>query len=378
MDNSITRIKSSLYQNFINMPGWRTNRKIIVIESDDWGSIRMPSNEVYSKFVSRGLNLSNTDYNRIDTLECNDDLMLLFDVLSSVRDSRNNHPVITGNIVVGNPDFKKIKDSDFNNYFFEPVTETLKRYPQHDQVVSLWKQGNANGLFHPQFHGREHVNIVRWIDALKTKTQEMMFTFENETTFSGDGDYSFMEVLDFNTLSDLEIMKESLSAGLDLFEKIFEYRSESFIPPCYTWSSEIEDTLYKKGVKYIQGLVVQSVPTGSFGNYTKKYHYMGSRNIYGQYFLTRNCFFEPSLSKSNDPVGECLRRINMAFRWKKPAVISTHRINFMGSLDEKNRNTNLKLFKYLLDQILMNWTDVEFMSSDQLGDLIAQDKVVKE
>ncbi|NTW32234.1 MAG: hypothetical protein HGB12_06370 [Bacteroidetes bacterium] len=31
-----------------NIPGWRTDRKILVIESDDWGSIRMPSKETYS------------------------------------------------------------------------------------------------------------------------------------------------------------------------------------------------------------------------------------------------------------------------------------------------------------------------------------------
>lgn len=33
----------TVIKNFSNLPGWRTNRKIVVIESDDWGSIRMPS-----------------------------------------------------------------------------------------------------------------------------------------------------------------------------------------------------------------------------------------------------------------------------------------------------------------------------------------------
>ena len=69
----------------MNFPGWRTRRKIIVIESDDWGSIRMPSNEVYAKFIRQGLNLSGTDFNRIDTLECNIDLVLLFDILALLK-----------------------------------------------------------------------------------------------------------------------------------------------------------------------------------------------------------------------------------------------------------------------------------------------------
>jgi hypothetical protein len=371
MINSISKIKAALSQNFINFPGWRSERKILVIESDDWGSIRMPSREIYAKFIHKGFDISGSAYNRFDTLESNEDLAMLYKVLHSCINSAGNPPVITANMVVGNPDFQKIRQSDYADYYFEPVTETLKRYPQRDKIEDLWKQGKAARIFHPQFHGREHVNVVRWMSALRERTPEILFTFDKETTFSGDGDYNFMEVLDYNTPDDLAKMKESLTEGLDLFEKIFGFRSKSFIPPCYTWNSAIEETLHAKGVRYIQGLVVQSVPTGSFGYYRRKYHFLGNRNSLGQYYLIRNCFFEPSLTTFSDPVGECLNRIKIAFRWKKPAIISSHRINYMGSLVEKNRNDNLILLGKLIKGILKNWPDVEFMTSDQLGDLIA-------
>ena len=39
-----SRAKNAL-RNLSNLPGWRTSRKIVVIESDDWGTIRMPSNK---------------------------------------------------------------------------------------------------------------------------------------------------------------------------------------------------------------------------------------------------------------------------------------------------------------------------------------------
>lgn len=371
MNNTLSGLKSAISQNLINFPGWKTKRKILVIESDDWGSIRMPSKEVYSRFIERGLDIKGTDYNRLDTLESNDDMSMLYDVLDSVKNPGGEKPVITANFVVGNPDFKKIRQSDFTEYHYELVTETLKRYPWRDKVESLWMEGYKASIFHPQFHGREHVNVVRWMDALRGKTPEIMFTFNNETTFSGNGDYNFMEVLDFNTPDDLLKMKESLSEGLNLFEEIFGFRSKSFIPPCYTWNSDIEEILFESGVRYIQGLVVQLIPKGSFGNYTKKYHFLGKRNQFGQYFLIRNVFFEPSLSKSSDIVGECLKRINTAFRWRKPAIISAHRINFIGTLDEKNRRDNLTLFSDLLKQVIKLWPDIEFMSSDTLGDYIA-------
>ncbi|SMO50248.1 hypothetical protein SAMN06265379_10241 [Saccharicrinis carchari] len=366
----LSKIKSTLSQNLINLPGYRTKRKIVVIESDDWGSIRMPSVEVFNKFIEKGFNIGDSDYNRLDTIENNDDMTMLLDVLSSHNDSKGNPAVMTANIVVGNPDFKKIRESDFKEYFVEPVTETFKSYPGRDKVFSLWQEGYKKALFHPQFHGREHVNVVRWMEALRKKTPQIMFTFDCNTTFSGNGDYNFMEVLDYNTPKDMHLMKESLTQGLDMFETLFGFRSKSFIPPCYTWDSNVEETLSKNKVKYIQGLFVQMVPTGSFGNYTRKYHFLGSHNRHGQRYLVRNCFFEPSLTKISDPIGECLRRIDIAFKWNKPAIIGSHRINFMGDLDPQNRADNLKLLNELLNNILKKWPDVEFMTSDQLGDLM--------
>ena len=61
----------SVLRNLLYIPGWRTSRKIIVIESDDWGSIRMPSADVYNKFIAQGFDLAGSDYNRLDSLETN-------------------------------------------------------------------------------------------------------------------------------------------------------------------------------------------------------------------------------------------------------------------------------------------------------------------
>ena len=43
----------------------------------------------------------------------------------------------------------------------------------------------------------------------------------------------------------------------------------------------------------------------------------------------------------------------------------------MGALNEENRRNNLKLLDELLRRILNKWPDVEFMTSDQLGEMIA-------
>jgi hypothetical protein len=102
-------------------------------------------------------------------------------------------------------------------------------------------------------------------------------------------------------------------------------------------------------------------------------HYQGEKNAMGQYYLVRNCVFEPSqYPVHHDNVGECLKGIQNAFFWKKPAIITSHRLNFIGFIHPENRERNLKQFRDLLENILKKWPDVEFMSSVDLGDTISE------
>lgn len=96
-----------------NMIGWRTNRHLVVIESDDWGSIRTPSREVYDTFLREGVRVDNDAYCRYDGLATKEDLMRLFEVLQSVRDKNGRPAVLTANTLSENPVFDKIRESGF-------------------------------------------------------------------------------------------------------------------------------------------------------------------------------------------------------------------------------------------------------------------------
>ena len=58
-----------------------------------------------------------------------------------------------------------------------------------------------------------------------------------------------------------------------------------------------------------------------------------------------------------------LQQIAAAFKWNKPAIISSHRVNFAGGICKKNREAGLKELKLLLQTIVKRWPDVEFMST---------------
>jgi len=113
---------------------------------------------------------------------------------------------------------------------------------------------------------------------------------------------------------------------------------------------------------------IQKEPQGQ-GKFKTKFHWLGQTNRHGQKYITRNCFFEPS-DHSKDWVASCISEIELAFKYKKPAVISSHRVNYIGSLVQENREQSNKKLENLLTKIINTWPDVEFISSSNLGQII--------
>jgi hypothetical protein len=374
----IVKLRQKVTRNLVNIPGWRTKRKIVVIESDDWGSIRMASKKAFDNLLAQGYPVDKCNYNSYDALESNDDLELLYEVLSSVSDKNGNPAIFTANSLVANPDFERIKASRFQEYYFEPLLTTLQRYPNHDRIYNLVKEGIDRKLFKPQFHGREHLNIPRWMSALQQGNKPALAAFE-QNMFSLHAEampsnkFEFMDALDCDSPEELNQLSGVLSEGLEMFKQLWGYDSKSFIANCYVWSREIEPFLKQGGVQYIQGVVYQTEPVPvKERKYKRIYHFQGQSNSYGQRYLVRNAFFEPLHAQPGfDPVSDCLKRVNAAFYWGKPAIISSHRLNYIGFIHPENRDKNLKLLQQLIKSIITKWPDVEFMTSDQLGDIIS-------
>ena len=372
--------KSLLTVHASNIPGWRTKRKIVVIESDDWGSIRMSSLKAFDNLLKGGMREDRNHYNLYDSLESNKDLECLFETLSKHKDKNGRTPVMTGVNVVANPMFDKIKESGYREYFYEPYTETLRRYPEHDRVYDLWKEGIEKRLFVPIFHGREHLNVQRWLRALRSRHRSTLLAFENRVTgiyngIHGEPIPNFQAAFDLDTMEDLPYMEEVLNTGLDLFEKLYGYRSRYFVPTNGPFNNSLEKVLNEKGVKYVNSGKIQREPLGN-GQYKKNVRFLGQKNSLGQIYLTRNCFFEPSSMESpanTDWVGNCLKEIEVAFMWHKPATISSHRVNYIGFLHPENRDRGLKKLDELLSRMLKRWPDIEFMTSVELGDVINHD-----
>lgn len=365
----------NIIKNLANLPGWRTNRKIIVIESDDWGSIRMSSKKAYQELEQAGIVLNKgygARYNKYDTLASKQDLESLFEVLTSVKDKHGNHAKITALSLVANPDFHKIKENGFTKYIYEPFTTTLEKYHRAD-AFTLWKQGFDHNIFVPEFHGREHLNIATWLRALQQRDKEALLAFDHGVWgYNRKNGMGFQAAFDLEMPEDIAIQKNIVADGLTIFEKIHGRKARFFVPPNGPLSNQLEAIAAQGGIKYMSTPKISSEPLGN-GKTKKHYRYIGKKNKYNQTYITRNAFFEPSDSL-RDEVNACMAEIELAFKWKKPAVISSHRVNYIGSLDSANSANSLKQLKELLTAIMKKWPDAEFMTSSELGDIITKHK----
>ena len=366
MKANLQTIKSFLGALRTNREGLKLNKKLLIIESDDWGAIRTPSKAAADAFERKGLEIAGSIYG-VDALASEEDLKRLFEILAKYKGADGNPAVITANAIMANPDFDKIKASDFREYHYENFTDTFKRYPQHANNLDLWKKGMAEKLFHPQFHGREHLNINRWMKVLQSGNEAARFCFDWGATYSGKEDYSFMEAFDWDRPEEVEEQISIIEDGMRIFEETFGFRSASFIAPCYNWDSKLEVELAKLGINWLQGIRNQYAPTGKFGQYIPIPHYFGKKNEFGTRYNIRNCLFEPAMNPRRDWVNTCMAQINASFMMKKPAVITSHRINYIGFIETKNRDRGLRNLDLLLGQITKKWPDIIFTTTDQLN-----------
>lgn len=367
----------TIRKNLSNIIGWSTSRKIVVIESDDWGSIRTRSKEDYDSMLSKGLVVDHSHFPMFDCLESNSDLQHLFELLLKHKDSTGRPPVFTPMCIMANPDFDRISQAGFQEYYYEPFTETCKKYPNHDKVHDLWLQGIKERLFVPALHGREHISVSRWIKALQSGSEGLRIAFDHQSL--GVSKYNGIDIPEYlgafhpDISADIPKIEQIIEDAAFLFKSICGYEPTHFIAPNREGPKQLDAKLAKLGVKYLTMSKLRRYPLGE-DKYKREFNWVGKTNKHGQLMIMRNCHFEPTATYVDLTADSCLKEIENAFFWHKPAVISTHRVNYIGHINEENAKSGLKKLDYLLSTIIKKWPNVEFMTSTELGDVIRNDK----
>ena len=374
-------MKQQLLNNLKNIYGWKTKRKIVVISVDDYGNVRLDSKAARKAMDKAGLKV-HTRFDAFDTLETTQDLEVLFETLTSVKDVNGNHAVFTPFALPCNIDFEKMQQEGYQKYHYEllPVTYeklSLKDTNAYNKTWKLWKEGMTKGLMAPQFHGREHFNLKVFKEKLKKRDKEV-FTALNNRSYTSIEDTGYKSIsltaaFEFWKFEENNDLNEILMDGLNRFEEVYGYKAIHFNPPGGREHPVIHKTLKEKGVKYIDTPFIKQEHQGE-GNYKKVINYTGKKNKLGMIYQVRNVVFEPTHNRGFNWVDYTYKQIEAAFRWHRPAIISSHRVNFCGYIEEANRKAGIEALRELLKKIVTKWPEVEFMSASELGNLITKNK----
>ena len=366
-------IRRAIVDNVKNIQGWRTREKLVVFAIDDYGNVRLDSRAAREKLRAAGLELNNR-FDQYDALETTQDLEALFEVLSSVSDSLGHSAVFTPYALCANPDFDALRNGE-QYYRYEALPQTFERLTT-DQPESykgawdLWRDGMRQGFLRPQFHGREHLNVQLLERKLKKGDKTLKINLESNSLAALDGDSSmpgvgFTQAFGLWERSEVGTHKEIIEDGLKLFEDIFGFKASTFTPPAEAIHPDLYPWLESLGIRgiYKPRWCVRRIDRGhTVRELNLRLRPRGQRHV----SLVRNVVFEPTGNCSVNSVQLALNQIAAAFRWRRPATVSSHRVNFCGHLDPENRTHGLTELKRLLRGIVQRWPDVQFISADEL------------
>jgi len=360
-------------KNYIkNLGGWKTDRKILCFAVDDYGNVLLNSKQSLERLLKKGL-LSTSRFEQLDALDTREDYEMLFEVLSRRKDINNRNPVFTTYALPANINFEKVLGHQ-EKYEYELLPQTYNKLSLEDKdykgAFELLKEGINNNLIKPQFHGREHLNVELFnylldkkdpffMENLKQRSYAGIPKHPKKPTVRYTRAFAFWD--ENETESHLDIIKD----GLRCFEEVYGYKSITFTPPALQ--------IHPKLLFKLKGTELQSIdkPRNSKhhlgkGKFKTTKHKTQLENVEDLVTIVRNCVFEPNSSQSINWVDYTCDQVAAAFRLKKPAIISSHRVNFCGKIDPKNREVHLKVLNQLINKILLKFPDVEFLSVDEL------------
>ena len=371
--------KRNIILNAKNLIGWRTDRKIVVFSVDDYGNVRLDSKAARDNLDADNITVKSpfAGFDMYDALETKEDLEALFEVLSSVKDLNGRNAVFTPFALPCNPNFEKMKESDYQEYVYESLPQTFRKLSAinpgaYEGAWELWEEGISQKLLMPQFHGREHINLTTFESKIAKKECKLRSILNNRslarTSSDGEKIVPISEAFGFWDFEENNRFKHIIADGLNKFEEVFGYRAQNFAPPGYHAHPVLYDTLRKNGVRFVDAALISNQHQGN-GRYKKQFNYTGKIEK-GLHKIVRNVVFEPTDDRGVDWPSYAIEQTEAAFRWNRPAIISSHRVNFSGHINPQNREKGLAALKKLLKEMTQRWPDVEFMSANELGKLI--------
>jgi hypothetical protein len=340
----------------------------VVMESDDWGLCGFaPSREALADLDREDLSAGHfPPVYWGSTLEDSTAVARICALLLRYRGRDGLPAIFQPNYILSSLALEREGDDD------RWVRRSLPDLPETYRRPGLWnavREGMARGLWYPEIHGALHYDPGLRMDAALSNETSERAARRGVLIFPGSG-FSW-ELGSWRRRPQLEREFDGVVAT---FVSLFGREPTSVIAPDYTWDARSEEIWSSRGVRVIQAKREQRYPRRRGGGLSNRFAKVVMRSWERLkrsqlVYLDRNCRLE--VVQSAEPraaANACVAAVRKAWDRGEPAIIETHRINFV-HLDPDVQEIGLNGLDHVLDAICTDDEAPLFLTDDELGQL---------
>ena len=320
---------------------WREpvlKRPILIIESDDWGA--GPDEQAAA-------------------------LKQISHLLEKFADHERRRPVMTLGMILAAADGEKTLSS--GDYHRQEISSRT-----HGPLLEAIKSGVDAGVFSIQLHGMEHY----WPPALllASKTDKAVMDWlggapqlpTEKLPSALQSRWIDASVLPSRRL-DANAVQQAAQEEVATFQQIFGTAPQVAVPPTFIWTEDVENAWAEAGVTVVitPGSRFESRDESGMPAGKGQPIYNGQLSGNNIVYLVRDEYFEPSLGHT---AVQALGQLSAKTHLGRPTLHETHRFNFLGSEEKKNRA--LEELERLLSMAVKQYPDLAFLSSIKLATIL--------
>ena len=334
-------------------------RPIVIIQSDDWGRVGIPSIAALDRLKSRDVDVGKDPWDYYG-LETEEDIVTLGDVLAALRDRDGRSPCLTANFIMANADLRAMRAEGYREFRWIGIADGFPA-PWTEELFAVYLANIERKVFYPGLHGFTHFNIPALLCALSESSVrgELARILADEdvpylASLTPEHNFALLTRRPGGGFLDEVDQVDWIEQGVALFRQGFGFSPRTTCAPGYKANRTTFRVWHGAGIDVVQtgddrGLADESTA-----------------------ILCRNVHFEPAL-RPDAALQSALSRAHLAVARGRPIVISSHSINYISRHLGRARHSRVMLHE-LLSGLLREFPDLRFASDAEFADAHKSDE----
>ena len=342
--------------------GFRFDRPLLLLQSDDWGRAGLRDQEGLEALRSAGLVLGERPYD-LYTLETAEDVHALSKLLATHRDSTGRFAVMGMNFIVSNLDLPRMKIAGYQRIHQLQLAEGLPSGWVRPGLANAYREGIAQRVFSPALHGTTHFcqqAVERCIADQGERSQLLRTLWETGTPYIHwrmpwiGYEYWDPEQSASGGFVPPQTQHQLIGTAVGAFVKMFSTLPRSACAPGYRGDRATHKAWAHHGICVAQGGPGSPAPP----------HFDSE----GLLQLSRTIEFEPATAPDFS-VDAAISAASRCFALGIPAIVSIHSINFHSSVHDFRTPTLAALDRFLL-ALRARHPDLLYLDDNDLYQLV--------